>query len=89
MSSIDKQPTPFWKLLNAGGDSEKFVAAISSGKRDITDTASRLGRFFGTSARRRLNIQNCFEVHSADRDAIEREVMPKQAGLICHPCCAA
>jgi hypothetical protein len=45
-------------------------------KRGITaDTATRLGRYFGTSEQYWLNIQNRFDLDSLDQAAIERDVI--------------
>jgi addiction module HigA family antidote len=49
-------------------------------ERGITgDTAARLGRYFATSARYWLNIQNRFNLDSLDTAVIERNVIPKNA----------
>ena len=49
-------------------------------ERGITgDTAARLGRYFATSARYWLNIQNRFNLDSLDKAVIERNVIPKKA----------
>lgn len=56
------------------------ISLIVNGKRGITaDTAARLGRYFGTSARYWLNIQNRFDLDSIDQSTIDREVLPRQA----------
>ena len=56
------------------------ISLIVNEKRGITaDTAARLSRYFGTSAQYWLNIQNRFDLDSLDNDAIERDVIPKQA----------
>jgi antitoxin HigA-1 len=56
------------------------VSLIVNGKRSITaDTALRLARFFGTSPRYWLNIQNGYDLACADQEKIEREVLPKAA----------
>jgi len=56
------------------------ISLIVNGKRAITaDTASRLARFFGTSAQYWLNIQNKYDLDSIDRAIIDREVIPMRA----------
>ena len=56
------------------------ISLIVNEKRGITaDTAARLGRYFGNSPQYWLNIQNRFDLDSIDQDAIERDVIPKQA----------
>jgi addiction module HigA family antidote len=53
------------------------VSAIVNGQRGITaDTALRLGRFFGTSARLWMNLQADYDLRSVDQGRIEREVLP-------------
>jgi addiction module HigA family antidote len=56
------------------------ISLIVNGKRSISaDTAARLGRFFGTSPRYWMNIQNQYDLALVDQSAIEREVLPKSA----------
>lgn len=56
------------------------ISAIVNGKRGITvDTAIRLARYFGTSPQYWLNLQNAFDLESADRPTIERQVLPRNA----------
>jgi len=56
------------------------ISLIVNKKRGITaDTAARVGRYFGTSAQYRLNIQNRFDLDSLDKAVIERDVIPKKA----------
>lgn len=56
------------------------VSAIVNGKRSITvDTAMRLGRYFGTSPQCWLNLQTAYDLEIADREQIEREVLPRTA----------
>ena len=56
------------------------ISLIVNEKRAITaDTAARLARYFGNSPQYWLNIQNRFDLDSIDQDAIERDVIPKQA----------
>lgn len=56
------------------------ISAIANGKRSITvDTAIRLGRYFGTSAQVWLNLQHAYDLETADRESIEREVLPRTA----------
>ncbi|MPZ14628.1 MAG: HigA family addiction module antidote protein [Chloroflexi bacterium] len=57
------------------------ILAIIHGKRSITgDTALRLGRYFGTSARFWMNLQAHYDLEVAEDDAgkkIERDVIPR------------
>jgi addiction module HigA family antidote len=57
------------------------ITAILNGDRSVTaDTAMRLGRYFGTSARFWLNLQQAHDLSLARRelaDQIEREVAPR------------
>jgi addiction module HigA family antidote len=56
------------------------ISAIVNGKRAITvDTAMRLARYFGTSPQYWLNLQNAYDLETADRAAIERRVVPRNA----------
>ena len=56
------------------------ISAIVNGKRGITvDTAIRLARYFGTSPQYWLNLQNAYDLASADRAQIERQVLPRSA----------
>jgi addiction module HigA family antidote len=56
------------------------ISAIVNGKRAITvDTAMRLARYFGTSPQYWLNLQNAYDLETADRAGIEREVLPRHA----------
>lgn len=59
------------------------VTDILAGQRGITpDTALRLGRYFGNSARFWLNLQTAYDLaETARREGvrIEREVMPDEA----------
>ena len=56
------------------------ISLIVNEKRSITaDTAFRLARFFGTSAEYWLSIQNGYDLACLDREAIQREVLPKAA----------
>jgi addiction module HigA family antidote len=56
------------------------ISAIVNGKRGITvDTAIRLARYFGTSPQYWLNLQNAYDLESADRRRIENQVMPRNA----------
>lgn len=58
------------------------VTAILKDQRAVTtDTALRLGRYFGTSARFWLNLQQAYDLSIARRDMaarIEREVAPRE-----------
>src|SRR5580698_10640783 len=56
------------------------ISAVVNGKRAITvDTAMRLARYFGTSPQYWLNLQNAYDLETADREEIEREVLPRSA----------
>ena len=56
------------------------ISAIVNGKRGITvDTSIRLARYFGTSPQYWLNLQNAYDLETADRAAIERQVLPRSA----------
>ena len=56
------------------------ISLIVNEKRGITaDTATRLARYFGTSAQYWLNIQNRFDLDCLDKAVIERDVIPKKA----------
>lgn len=59
------------------------ISQIVNGRRAITaDTALRLARYFGTSARYWLNLQSAYELETAERKLaaiIEREVRPRTA----------
>jgi antitoxin HigA-1 len=56
------------------------ISAIVNGKRAITvDTAMRLARYFSTSPQYWLNLQNAYDLETADQSGIEREVLPRNA----------
>src|SRR4051795_12506151 len=56
------------------------ISAIVNGKRAITvDTALRLARYFGTSPQYWLNLQNAYDLETADTAEIERQVLPRSA----------
>ena len=56
------------------------ISAIVNGKRAITvDTAMRLARYFGTSPQYWLNLQNAYDIETADRAEIEKQVLPRSA----------
>jgi addiction module HigA family antidote len=56
------------------------ISLIVNERRGITaDTAVRLARFFDTSPQYWLNIQNRYDLELLDRDAIERDVIPRRA----------
>lgn len=56
------------------------ISAIVNGKRAITvDTAMRLARYFGTSPQYWLNLQNAYDLETADWDEIKKEVLPRSA----------
>jgi addiction module HigA family antidote len=56
---------------------------IARGRRAITgDTALRLARYFGTTARFWINLQAAYELEVAERKAlasIKQEVLPRKA----------
>ena len=56
---------------------------VVRGRRAITgDTALRLARYFGTTARFWINLQAAYELEVAERKAlasIEQEVLPRKA----------
>jgi addiction module HigA family antidote len=58
------------------------ITAILKDQRAVTaDTAMRLGRYFGTSARFWLNLQQAYDLSLARRESaarIEREVAPRE-----------
>jgi antitoxin HigA-1 len=58
------------------------ITAILKDQRAVTaDTALRLGRYFGTSARFWLNLQQAYDLSRAKREIavrIEREVSPRE-----------
>jgi addiction module HigA family antidote len=59
------------------------VSEILHGRRAITaDTALRLARYFGSTARFWLNLQAAYDLEVAERrtwSAIERDVRPRDA----------
>lgn len=59
------------------------ITAILNGQRGITaDTALRLARYFGMSAQFWMNLQQAFELRSAEirsGEAIERSVKPRES----------
>jgi addiction module HigA family antidote len=56
------------------------ISAIVNGKRGITvDTAIRLAHYFGTSPQFWLNLQNAYDLETADRAGIEKQVLPRNA----------
>ena len=75
--------TPY-ALAKAIGVDPQRIYKIVAGEREITaDTALRLGRLFGTSARYWLNLQNRYDLEKVEDDAgdqIERDVRPLLAG---------
>jgi addiction module HigA family antidote len=55
------------------------MSAIVTGRRGITaDTALRLARFFSTTPQLWMNLQNEYDLRSADQARIEREVLPAE-----------
>ena len=75
--------TPY-ALAKALGVDPPRVYQILAGTREITaDTAARLARLFGTSARYWLNLQNRYDLAKVEDESgekIEREVRPLVAG---------
>lgn len=75
--------TPY-ALAKAIGVDPPRIYKIVAGEREITaDTAVRLGRLFGISARYWLNLQNRYDlekVEDENGDNIKREVRPLVAG---------
>jgi addiction module HigA family antidote len=59
------------------------LTGILNGQRSITaDTALRLGRYFGTSAKMWLNLQSLYDLERAEDKlaaTIERDVLPRSA----------
>ena len=59
------------------------ISEIVHGRRRLTaDTALRLGRYFGTTAKFWLNLQAAYDpevAERASRESIEREVLPRLA----------
>ena len=59
------------------------ISEIVKGRRGITaDTALRLGRYFGTTARFWMNLQTAYELEVAEHGVssnVEREVLPRSA----------
>lgn len=59
------------------------ITEILHGRRSITaDTAMRLARYFGMTARFWMNIQTAYDLEVAERnaaDTIDREVLPRDA----------
>jgi antitoxin HigA-1 len=56
------------------------ISLIVNERRAITaDTALRLATFFGTSPEYWLNIQNQYDLACIDKDAVRRQVLPRQA----------
>jgi len=59
------------------------ISAIVNGNRAITaDTAMRLARYFGTSARYWMNLQTAYDLAAAEQSTgarIDREVLPREA----------
>ena len=59
------------------------ITEILHGRRGITaDTALRLARYFGTTARFWMNLQVAYDLEVAERDGaplIAREVLPRDA----------
>ena len=75
--------TPY-ALAKALGVDPPRVYNILAGKREITaDTATRLARLFGTSARYWLNLQNRYDLAKVEDESGEKiasEVRPLVAG---------
>jgi addiction module HigA family antidote len=63
-----------YRLAKTIGIPESRISEIIHGARGITaDTALRLGRFFGTSAKVWLNLQNAYDLEEVER-AKHREI---------------
>ena len=61
-------------LARAIGVSRRRINEIVRGRRAIsTDTAIRLGRYFGTGPELWLGLQSTWDVHAAGRRAAERK----------------
>lgn len=71
-----------YALAKALNVSPRRINEIVRGERSITlDTALRLGRYFGTSARFWLNLQADYDIECAQLDLsrrITREVKPRK-----------
>jgi len=72
-----------YRLAKDIGVPARRINEIVHGKRAITaDTALRLGRFFGTSAKLWINLQTHYDLEVAQEaleDRLEREVRPYAA----------
>lgn len=75
--------TPYALAKSVGVDPQR-IYRIVAGEREITaDTALRLGRLFGTSARYWLNLQNRYDLEKVEEDVgdeIERDIRPLPVG---------
>ncbi len=71
-------------LATALGVPANRITAILNGQRGVTaDTALRLARYFGMPAQFWMNLQQAFELRTAEinsGEAIERSVKPADAG---------
>ena len=57
-----------YRLAKAIGIPESRISEIVHGARSVTaDTALRLSRFFGTTAKVWLNLQNAYDLEEAER----------------------
>lgn len=71
-----------YRLAKEIGVPQHRIYELSKGKRAITlDTAIRLGRFFGTSARFWLNLQTDYDLRNAKqlRKSLEKQIEPWMA----------
>ena len=84
MEFLEPMEMTHYALAKALGVDPPRVYQILAGKREITaDTAARLARLFGTSARYWLNLQNRYDLAKVEDESgekIEREVRPLVAG---------
>jgi antitoxin HigA-1 len=70
-----------YQLAKAIGVEQTRVSEILHGKRGITaDTALRLARFFGTSARMWMNLQSRYELEETERKLQRKleEIRPRE-----------
>ncbi len=72
-----------YRLARETGISPMRISEIVRGKRSVTaDTALRLARYFGTSVKFWMGLQDDYEIEQARRklaDRLEREVHPLTA----------
>ncbi len=58
--------TPYKLAKDIGVPSQKMYSLVRGGRGISADTALRLGRYFGMSARFFLNLQNRYELETAE-----------------------